>query len=130
MEAATGIAGEFAARCSPALESIKKLLRAETGERVKIADERYRDEMADIRYSEGTWKQIRNIKIGGDRCAREPGVGAEKGKSRQGDPVGFSYLCSMEAAGGFEPPYNGFADRRLTTWLSRPEELIIYEPVF
>ncbi len=26
----------------------------------------------------------------------------------------------LEAAGGFEPPYNGFADRRLTTWLSRP----------
>ena len=25
----------------------------------------------------------------------------------------------LEAAGGFEPPYNGFADRRLTTWLSR-----------
>jgi hypothetical protein len=27
----------------------------------------------------------------------------------------------LEAAGGFEPPYNGFADRRLTTWLSRPK---------
>jgi NTE family protein len=27
--------------------------------------------------------------------------------------------CFLEAAGGFEPPYNGFADRRLTTWLSR-----------
>ncbi len=26
----------------------------------------------------------------------------------------------LEAAGGFEPPYYGFADRRLTTWLSRP----------
>ena len=25
----------------------------------------------------------------------------------------------LEAAGGFEPPYNGFADRRLTAWLSR-----------
>ena len=33
-----------------------------------------------------------------------------------------SHVCriSLEAAGGFEPPYNGFADRRLTTWLSRP----------
>jgi NTE family protein len=31
--------------------------------------------------------------------------------------VGRGYF--LEAAGGFEPPYNGFADRRLTTWLSR-----------
>ena len=29
-------------------------------------------------------------------------------------------IFCVEAAGGFEPPYNGFAYRRLTTWLSRP----------
>ena len=29
------------------------------------------------------------------------------------------YSARLEAAGGFEPPNNGFADRRLTTWLSR-----------
>ena len=29
------------------------------------------------------------------------------------------YSAWLEAAGGFEPPNNGFADRRLTTWLSR-----------
>ncbi len=27
--------------------------------------------------------------------------------------------ASLEAAGGIEPPNNGFADRRLTAWLSR-----------
>ncbi len=65
MEAAMGVAKEFAARYSPAFESIKKLLRAETGERMKEADRRYRDEMVDIWYSEETWKQLRNIKIRG-----------------------------------------------------------------
>lgn len=29
------------------------------------------------------------------------------------------FEATLEAAGGFEPPNNGFADRRLTTWLSR-----------
>ena len=34
--------------------------------------------------------------------------------------IGLHARKKVEAAGGFEPPYNGFADRRLTTWLSRP----------
>jgi hypothetical protein len=29
-------------------------------------------------------------------------------------------LILLEAATGFEPVYNGFADRCLTTWLCRP----------
>ena len=40
-------------------------------------------------------------------------------KSRQIRPADFWVAPVLEAAGGFEPPYNGFADRRLTTWLSR-----------
>ena len=35
----------------------------------------------------------------------------------------------MEAAGGFEPPNNGFADRRLTTWLCRPITQIKKGPI-
>lgn len=65
MDLAREVAKEFAARYSPAFESIKKLLRAETGERMKDMDRRYRDEMVDIWYSEATWKQLQNIKIRG-----------------------------------------------------------------
>lgn len=63
MEDAAAVAKEFAARYSPAFESIKKLLRAETGERMRDVDRRYRDEMVDIWYSEETWKQLQNIRI-------------------------------------------------------------------
>ncbi len=41
-------------------------------------------------------------------------------KTGLGKPV--FLFCLLEAAGGFEPPNNGFADRRLTTWLSRPNK--------
>jgi Delta3-Delta2-enoyl-CoA isomerase len=56
-------AKEFARRYSPAFESIKMLLRHDTGEEMKRKDTRYRDEMVDIWYSEQTWKQLQNIKI-------------------------------------------------------------------
>ena len=32
------------------------------------------------------------------------------------------FLDYLEAATGFEPVYNGFADRCLTTWLCRQEK--------
>lgn len=62
-ERAMKAAKEFARRYSPAFESIKTLLRTETGEQMKRMDARYRDEMVDIWYSEQTWKQLQNIKI-------------------------------------------------------------------
>lgn len=65
MSAAVEVAKEFAARYGPAFESIKKLLRAETGDRMRAMDLRYRDEMVHIWYSEETWEQLRNIKIRG-----------------------------------------------------------------
>ena len=34
--------------------------------------------------------------------------------------AGHNTLKELEAATGFEPVNNGFADRRLTTWLCRP----------
>ncbi len=62
-ERAIKTAKEFARRYSPAFESIKMLLRHDTGEEMRRKDERYRDEMVDIWYSEQTWKQLQNIKI-------------------------------------------------------------------
>ncbi|HMK35269.1 MAG TPA: enoyl-CoA hydratase/isomerase family protein [Desulfomonilaceae bacterium] len=56
-------AKEFAQRYGPAFESIKMLLRHDTGEEMKKQDARYRDAMVDIWYSEQTWKQLENIKI-------------------------------------------------------------------
>ena len=41
----------------------------------------------------------------------------KKGRPSNGRPK--TFWSTLEAAGGLEPPYNGFADRRLTTWLSR-----------
>jgi Delta3-Delta2-enoyl-CoA isomerase len=64
-EHAIKTAKEFARRYSPAFESIKMLLRHDTGEEMKKKDARYRDEMVDIWYSEQTWKQLQNIKIHG-----------------------------------------------------------------
>ncbi len=58
-------AKDFAGRCGPAFESIKKLLRHEVGEEMKRKDRVYRDEMVDIWYSEDTWKKLQNIKIHG-----------------------------------------------------------------
>ncbi len=57
------VAQEFARRYGPAFESIKMLVRTETGERMKQRDRLYRDEMVDIWYSEGTRKQLEQIKI-------------------------------------------------------------------
>jgi Delta3-Delta2-enoyl-CoA isomerase len=64
-EHAIKTAKEFARRYGPAFESIKKLLRHDTGEEMKKKDAHYRDEMVDIWYSEQTWKQLQNIKIHG-----------------------------------------------------------------
>ncbi|MGD9819490.1 MAG: enoyl-CoA hydratase/isomerase family protein, partial [Desulfomonilaceae bacterium] len=54
---------DFVSRYGPAFESIKKLLRSDTAELMRIKDERYRDEMIDIWYSEETWKRLKEIKI-------------------------------------------------------------------
>jgi Delta3-Delta2-enoyl-CoA isomerase len=58
-------AGEFSRRYSPAFESIKMLLRTETLKEVQAQDEKYKNEMVDIWYSEATWQQLKNIKIHG-----------------------------------------------------------------
>ena len=57
------VAREFAGRYSPAFESIKKLLRIDTSEQMRLKDRRYAEEMVDIWYSEQTWKQLENIRI-------------------------------------------------------------------
>ena len=58
---ATGLASLY----GPAFESIKKLLRSDTAELMKIKDERHRDEMIDIWYSKETWGRLQQIKIHG-----------------------------------------------------------------
>ncbi len=47
----------------PAFVSIKKLLRTDTAESMRIKDERYRQEMIDIWYSKETWARLKQIKI-------------------------------------------------------------------
>lgn len=64
-EEALKAAMDFVSHYGPAFESIKKLLRSDTAELMKIKDERYRDEMIDIWYSEETWKRLKEIKIHG-----------------------------------------------------------------
>ncbi len=60
-KAATGLAALY----GPAFESIKKLLRTDTAELMKVKDERYREEMIDIWYSTETWERLKQIKIHG-----------------------------------------------------------------
>jgi Delta3-Delta2-enoyl-CoA isomerase len=62
-ETALAVAQQAAGRYGPAFESIKRLLRRDTGETMKQKDHLYRNEMVDIWYSENTWKQLLNIKI-------------------------------------------------------------------
>lgn len=63
MEQAEKAAAGLAALYGPASESIKKLLRTDTAELMKIKDERYREEMVDIWYSNETWERLKQIKI-------------------------------------------------------------------
>lgn len=58
-------AASLAVLYGPAFESIKKLLRTDTAELMKIKDERYREEMVDIWYSKETWERLKQIKIHG-----------------------------------------------------------------
>lgn len=60
-EAALALASLY----GPAFESIKKLLRSDTGDIMKIKDERHREEMIDIWYSGETWERLKQIKIHG-----------------------------------------------------------------
>ncbi len=55
----------FVSRYGPAFRSIKKLLRSDTAELMRQKDEKYRDEMIDIWYSEDTWARLKKIKIRG-----------------------------------------------------------------
>jgi Delta3-Delta2-enoyl-CoA isomerase len=63
MQTAVAVAQQAAGRYGPAFESIKMLMRRDTGEIMKRKDQLYRNEMVDIWYSENTWKQLLNIKI-------------------------------------------------------------------
>lgn len=65
MESAEKIAQDFVSRYGPAFESIKKLLRTDTGDLMRIKDERYREEMIDIWYSKETWERLKQIRIHG-----------------------------------------------------------------
>jgi len=64
-EEVKAVAWMFAQRYGPAFESIKMLVRGETGERMRQRDLRYRDEMVNIWYSKETWEQLQQIKIRG-----------------------------------------------------------------
>ncbi|MFH0959748.1 MAG: enoyl-CoA hydratase/isomerase family protein [Pseudomonadota bacterium] len=55
----------FVSRYGPAFRSIKKLLRSDTADLMRQKDEKYRDEMIDIWYSEDTWARLEKIKIRG-----------------------------------------------------------------
>jgi hypothetical protein len=68
------------------------------------------------------YRQVRLLLLGGFALLRDNcqiGVLAPEKQKPQG-LFAVIFRINLEAAGGFEPPYNGFADRRLTTWLSRP----------
>lgn len=53
----------FVSRYGAAYKSIKKLLRSDTAESMRLKDEKYRDEMIDIWYSEDTWARLKKIRI-------------------------------------------------------------------
>jgi len=63
LESAMQAAQEFTQRYGPAYESIKKLLRSDTAERMKQKDRALANEIVDIWYSEETWKRLHNVKI-------------------------------------------------------------------
>ncbi len=62
-DSAQRIAGDFAKRDSRAFGSMKTLIRKQAGEEMKRRERDSIIEFADIWYSEGTWKNLRNIKI-------------------------------------------------------------------
>lgn len=57
------VASGFASRFGAAFRSIKNLLRSDTAACMRVKDEKYRDEMIDIWYSEETWARLKMIKI-------------------------------------------------------------------
>lgn len=57
------VASGFASRFGAAFRSIKNLLRSDTAACMREKDEKYRDEMIDIWYSEETWARLKMIKI-------------------------------------------------------------------
>ncbi len=57
------VAAGFVSRFGLAYQSIKKLLRSDTALIMREKDDRYRDEMIDIWYSEDTWARLKMIKI-------------------------------------------------------------------
>lgn len=62
---ALAVALGFVSRYGQAFRSIKKLLRSDTAELMRQKDDKYRDEMIDIWYSEDTWARLEKIKIRG-----------------------------------------------------------------
>ena len=62
-DAAQSIAEDFAKKDSRAFRSVKMLFRKQAGEEMKKRESDSILEFADIWYSEGTWKNLRNIKI-------------------------------------------------------------------
>jgi enoyl-CoA hydratase/carnithine racemase len=62
-DSAQRIAGDFAKRDSRAFGSVKMLIRKQAGEEMKRRERDSIIEFADIWYSEGTWKNLQNIKI-------------------------------------------------------------------
>jgi len=57
------VAAGFVSRFGLAYQSIKKLLRSDTALNMREKDDRYREEMIDIWYSEDTWARLKMIKI-------------------------------------------------------------------
>jgi 3,2-trans-enoyl-CoA isomerase len=62
-DSAQRIAEDFAKRDSRAFGSVKMLIRKQAGEEMKRRERDSIIEFADIWYSEGTWKNLQNIKI-------------------------------------------------------------------